>query len=154
MKMTSDNAVRALNALLPICRDSEQGFQLAAMDVTDPELARIFAEYSAQRAKFAHELEERVKLLRAEPVKGGNPVAAAHRVWLDLQAALVADQIHSVLAEIERGEDIAVKTYIAALEDRDLDDDTRRLIQRHYEQVQAAHDRVRQLRDSAAYAYR
>src|SRR5688572_15485592 len=101
---TSDTAVAALNALIPVCRDSEQGFQLAAMDVNDPELARIFAEYSAQRAKFVQELEERVRVLRAEPVKNGSGVAAVHRVWLDLQAALAADQFHAILSECERGE--------------------------------------------------
>jgi uncharacterized protein (TIGR02284 family) len=154
MIKTPDNAVRILNELIPICRDSEQGFQLAAMDVPDPELARIFAEYSAQRAKFVGELEDRVRVLRAEPAKGGNPAAALHRAWLDLKAALAASEVHAILAEVERGEDIAVKTYRNALEARDIDDDTGRLIQSQYELVQAAHDRVRQLRDSAPYAHR
>lgn len=154
MKMTSDNAIRALNGLIPICRDSEQGFQVAAMDVTDSELARIFAEYSAQRAKFVSELEERVRVLRADPSQGGTPLAALHRKWVDLQAALSANDLHAILAECERGEDVAVKAYVAALQDRDIDADTRKLIQRQYESVQAAHDRIRQLRDSSTYAFR
>jgi uncharacterized protein (TIGR02284 family) len=154
MKMTSDHAVRALNSLLPVCRTSEQGFQLAAMDVTDPELARFFAECSAQRSKFVGELEDRVRLLREEPVKTGSPVAALHRRWMELKAALADNQIHTVLAECERGEDGAVKAYVAALAEADVDDISRRLIQTQYEAVQAAHDRLRQLRDSAAYAYR
>lgn len=154
MIKTSDNALRVLNELIPVCRDSEQGFQLAAMDVNDPDLARIFAEYSAQRAKFVGELEQRVRVLRGDPIQGGNPIAALHRGWLDLQAALAANEIHAVLAECERGEDMAVNVYKTALAERDLDDDTRKLIQSHYEAVQAAHDRVRQLRDSATYAHR
>lgn len=154
MNMTTEPAVRALNSLIPICRDSEQGFQLAAMDVTDPDLARFFAECSAQRSKFVGELEDRVRVLREDPVKTGSPVAALHRRWMDLKAALADNQIHTVLAECERGEDVAVKAYIAALAESDVDDITRRLIQTQYEAVQAAHDRVRQLRDSATYAYR
>lgn len=154
MIKSTDAAVGVLNLLIPICRDSEQGFQLAAMDVTDPELARLFAESSAQRAKFVQELEDRVRLLRADPVKTGTLGGALHRTWVDLQAALAANQIHTILAECERGEDIAVKAYVSALAERDVDDETRRLIQTHYEAVQATHDRIRQLRDSATFAYR
>ncbi|MEO5959173.1 MAG: PA2169 family four-helix-bundle protein, partial [Opitutaceae bacterium] len=70
------------------------------------------------------------------------------------QAALAAEQVHAILIECERGEDVAVKTYVAALAEPDMDVETRRLIQTQYESVQAAHDRIRQLRDSANYAHR
>lgn len=154
MIKTPDNAIRILNELLTVCRDSEQGFQLAAMDVTEPDLARLFAEYSAQRAKFVVELQQRVRTLRGEPLNGGNVVAALHRRWMDLKSALAANEVHAVLAECERGEDMALKLYKAALAERDLDEETQRLIQTQYESVQAAHDRIRQLRDSATYAHR
>jgi hypothetical protein len=49
---------------------------------------------------------------------------------------------------------MAVMSYRTALAERDVDQQTRELIQRQYEFVQAAHDRVRQLRDSATYAHR
>ncbi len=124
------------------------------MDITEPELAKLFAEYSALRAKFVGELEDRVKVLREEPVKGGTPGGTVHRAWIDLQAALAANEVHAILNACEQGEDLAVKAYGAALAEPDLDDDTRRLIQSQYESVQAAHSRVRQLRDSSTYAYR
>jgi uncharacterized protein (TIGR02284 family) len=49
---------------------------------------------------------------------------------------------------------MAVMAYRQALEERDVDKQTREVIQRQYEFVQAAHDRIRQLRDSATYAHR
>ena len=58
-----------------------------------------------------------------------------------------------MLAECERGEDMAVNAYRRALEEQDLDEQTRGIVQRQYEFVQAAHDRIRQLRDSAKYAH-
>ena len=61
-------------------------------------------------------------------------------------------EAHAVLSECEKGEDRAVDAYREALRGRDVDPQTREVIQRHYEFVQAAHDRVRQLRDSATYA--
>ena len=49
---------------------------------------------------------------------------------------------------------MAVMSYRDALAERDIDEQTRDIIQRQYEFVQAAHDRIRQLRDSATYADR
>jgi hypothetical protein len=49
---------------------------------------------------------------------------------------------------------MALKLYAAALKTADIDGQSRALIQTQYEQVQAAHDRVRQLRDSPTYAHR
>jgi hypothetical protein len=47
-----------------------------------------------------------------------------------------------------------VMAYREALAERALDAQTRQLVQEQYELVQASHDRVRQLRDSATYAHR
>jgi uncharacterized protein (TIGR02284 family) len=71
-----------------------------------------------------------------------------------LKAILETNEAHAILAECERGEDISVMAYGEALAERDIDKQTRELVQRQYEQVQAAHDRIRQLRDSATYANR
>jgi uncharacterized protein (TIGR02284 family) len=152
MIRTDEPSLRALNALLPICNASQQGYETAARDAIDPELGRLFGELAAQRMKFGDELRERIRTLRAQPGGDESRVAATHRMWIDLQAALAADQAHVLLAECERAEDIAVAAYRDALATTDLDDLTQRLIQQQYEAVQIAHDRVRQLRDSPDYA--
>jgi uncharacterized protein (TIGR02284 family) len=154
MIKTDENSIRVLHQLDQVCRDALRGFQAAAADVPDPTLARLFGDYAAQREKLCHELDKRIRTLRAEPPQEGSVVGAVHRAWMDLESALASAELHAILTEVERGEDMAVTAYRAALEERDLDDETRGLIQRQYELVQAAHDRVQQLRDSATYAYR
>lgn len=154
MTTNDDKTVLILNDLLLAARDSEKGFQAAADHAKVPELVELFAGYSLQRAKFAKELEERIRTLRATPTKPANPAAAMHRAWMGLKAAIDANEAHALLAECERGEDMAVKAYGAALKDQSLDGQSRALIQRQYEQVQAAHDRVKQLRDGPTYAHR
>jgi uncharacterized protein (TIGR02284 family) len=149
MQSSDENTLRLLNLLTQVAKDAEQGYQTAALDVADPALARLFADYAAQRMKFVVELQQRVKLLRGEPAKSGTAAGALHRGWLDLQAALQSGEPHAILAECERAEDIGLAAYREALAANDLDADSRRLVQRHYEAVQAAHDRVRQLRDRA-----
>ncbi len=154
MTTNDDKALLVLNLLIQAGKDAEQGFQTAAQCVNDAALARLFHDYATQRGKFIAELQDRVRTLRSDIPATGSAGAALHRQWMDLKAANERDQIHALLTECERGEDIAVMAYRDALKERDVDAQTRALIQRQYEQVQAAHDRVKQLRDSATYAYR
>jgi uncharacterized protein (TIGR02284 family) len=73
---------------------------------------------------------------------------------MGLKTAIESNEAHALLAECERGEDMAVKAWGAAVQDPDLDRQSREMVQRQYELVQATHDRVKQLRDSATYAHR
>jgi uncharacterized protein (TIGR02284 family) len=74
-----------------------------------------------------------------------------HRGWINLKAALSTNEPQAVLEEAERGEDAAVAAYREALEQTDIDPATRELINSQYAEVKAAHDHVRNLRDSGTY---
>jgi uncharacterized protein (TIGR02284 family) len=147
MQSSDEPTLLLLNQLIQAGKDAEQGYQTAALDIADESLARLFADYAAERMKFVVELQQRVKTLRGDPAREGTLAAKAHRGWLDLQAALKAGDPHAILAECERGEDMALVVYREALQVQDIDVESRRIIQQQYEAVQAAHDRVRQLRD-------
>jgi uncharacterized protein (TIGR02284 family) len=154
MTTNDDKAILVLNDLLLAARDAEKGFQLATNHVRDRDLVEFFAALVLQRAKFQKDLDHRIRTLRAVPAQPANPAAALHRAWMGLVTALESNETHAVLTECERGEDVSVTAYREALAERDLDLQTRGLIQSQYELVQAAHDRLRQLRDSATYAHR
>lgn len=154
MITTDEASLTALNALTAVCHDGQFGYEQAAVEIGDASLARLLGELGAQRMKFADALAARVRVLRGQPVERGTPAATAHRAWMKLKADHATARRHAILAECERAEDISVQAYRAALEMSDVDEQTRRLIQQQYEQVQLAHDRVRQLRDSPALAYR
>jgi uncharacterized protein (TIGR02284 family) len=154
MITNDDKAVTLLNTLIRAGRDAERGFLAAADCVAESELVQLFAEYAVQRAKFVVELKERVKTLRSDPDDGGTLAGEAHRTWTGLKAILETNEAHAILSECERGEDVSVMAYREALAERDIDQPSRELIQRQYEQVQAAHDRIRQLRDRATHAER
>jgi uncharacterized protein (TIGR02284 family) len=154
MIMSDENALFVLNRLIRASRDAELGFMAAADGVADPELVQLFAEYGLQRAKHVVELQERVRSLRDTPEDSGTVGGEVHRAWMGLRAAVDSAETHSILAECVKGEKTALRAYREALAERDVDAQTRELVQRQYELVQAAHDRVRQLRDSATYAHR
>ncbi len=54
-----------------------------------------------------------------------------------------------VLAEWERGEDVAVAAYRNALDEPELSGNVAEVLQKQYVEVKAAHDRVRALRDAS-----
>ena len=151
---SDDTSILALNRLIVTGRDAESGFRAAATDTRDPVHARLYGEYAAQRARFVADLESRVKDLRAEPAKTGSIAAALHRQWMDLEAGTSDHVSQTILHEVERGEALAVTAYREALQLSGLDEISRAMVQVQYEQVQAAHDRVKQLRDRGTLAGR
>jgi uncharacterized protein (TIGR02284 family) len=151
--MNSDikSTVETLNDLIETLRDGQHGYKTSAEDVKDPELARMFGRYSEQRAEFVTQLQTRVRSLGQDVEESGSVAGSMHRGWINLKAALSTNEPHAVLAEAERGEDAAVDAYEKALGNEDLDLATRDVISRQYEEVKAAHDKVKQLRDGISY---
>ncbi len=151
MNSTITETIDVLNDLTEVLKDGQQGFETAAKDAKAPELQAAFHKYAAQRAEFASRLQARVAALGADVEKRGSVAGAMHRGWINLKAALSSNEPQAVLEEAERGEDAAVEAYRKALEHVELDAETRALISSQYTAVQAAHDHVRDLRDSGLY---
>ena len=145
MTTSDDQAVPLLHALLQVCRDSVAGYATAERDVPDARLWREFDPYRKQRERMLRELEHRVRDLRGDANVMPSAASALHREWMELRAATESNPNHAILAEVDRAERFAVTAYRQALKEHDLDPTTRRMIERHYEWAQAAHDRVRQL---------
>ncbi|HWA86481.1 MAG TPA: PA2169 family four-helix-bundle protein [Opitutus sp.] len=155
MNLSNKKTNEVLNDLIKTCRDGQEGYATAAKDVKDGELVRVFTHYSTQRAGYATELEQRRHELGGEEGgDGGSMSGALRRGWVNLKSALTTNAAHAVLAECERGEDAAVQNYRDALHAAELDMATRSIVQRQAAGVQEAHARIKELRDSVAYAHR
>jgi uncharacterized protein (TIGR02284 family) len=139
-----DQTASTLNELIQTSRDGENGFRAAAESVEDSNLRRLLESYAQQRAEFVAELQLEVRRLAQDPVDTGHAAAALHRGWLDIKASLTGRDEAAVIAECERGEDIAVGVYQKAL-DSDLPADLRMVVQRQFLEVQQAHDHIRSL---------
>lgn len=151
MNSTINETIDTLNHLTEILKDGEHGFRTAAKDVKTPELATLFESYATQRAHFASTLQAHVSNLGAKVEQSGTIAGGLRRGWMNLKAALSTNEAHAVLVEAEREEDAAMTAYEKALQ-RDLDQPTRVLVNRQYNDVKAAHANVRTLRDSSKYA--
>lgn len=145
---TADN----LNRLVAICKDGEAGFRCASKEVKDIELKEVFTRLARQRAEFASEIQLCVRNLGCEAGDSTTLTGALHRGWMSLKSDVVKNDAHAVLAECERGEDEAVAAYRGVLADAPLESALRILVSSQSAAVQAAHDEVRDLRDSPVYA--
>ena len=145
--MTNTTAI--LNHLIETLKDGQQGFREAAADVEATDLKTLFSEYSLQRSKFSGELQELARSLGADDLATrGSLGGAIHRTWINIKAALSSKDAHAILAECERGEDLAVADYKQALGVEGLPKDVSETLSAQYVEVKAAHDRIRNLRDS------
>lgn len=147
--MTSNTSI--LNNIIETLKDGQEGFRAASEDVQSTELKSLFTEYSLQRSNFAGELQTLVRDFgENEPEDSGSVAGAVHRGWIDLKSAVTSHDDHAILAECERGEDVAVSAYRKALENPDIAAPVADTLRRQFSDVKAAHDRVKSLRDATA----
>lgn len=143
--MNNDN-ISTLNNLIETCKDGEQVFRTAAESLRDPQIKAKFQEYARQRGEMARELQAEVRKLGGDPEKSGSMSASLHRGWIDIKSAITGKDDHAILAEAERGEDVAKDQYEKALK-AGLTGSALTLIQTQASKVRQAHDDVRNLRD-------
>jgi len=136
-----------LDYLIQTLRDGEEGFKQAAEAVRDAQLKSLFTEYSQQRSRFAADLQSQVRNMGDKPETNSSATGALHRGWINLKSIVTGGDDHAILAECERGEDSAVEEYKKALDD-DLSQPLYELVSRQYTDIKAAHDRIRNLRDT------
>lgn len=145
---SNDDVISTLNGLIETCKDGQNGFKEAAEGVERSDLKSLFYEFSQQRSQFAGELQSLVQTLGGDPENTGSVAAALHRGWINIKSAVTGKDEGAILNECERGEDSAKKAYKDALE-RALPANITETVQTQYVAVQAAHDRIKALRDSA-----
>jgi uncharacterized protein (TIGR02284 family) len=139
-----DDVVSTLNGLIETCKDGENGFKVAAEAVDDVNLQHLLQSYSQQRSEFAAELQTEVQRLDQDPARAGHVVAALHRGWMGIKSLATGRDEAAIIAECERGEDVAVEAYDQALRS-ELPADLRALVERQFLRVKDAHDQIRSL---------
>jgi uncharacterized protein (TIGR02284 family) len=144
MNPQTRDLVSILNTLIETDKDGEGGYLTAAKCVTNSDLKALFTSYSQQRAQFAAELQAEVQRLGGRAEQTGSLAGALHRGWTNIKAAVVGGDEAAIIAECERGEDVARKNYEEALQ-QNLPADVHAIVNRQYASVKEAHDRIRAL---------
>jgi len=137
----------ALTDMIEICIDGQKGFEAAAKAVDDPTIKDELVGYSWQRQQFANDLKSRMKALGEDPPEHGSASGAMHRGWMGFKSALGANDSHAILAECERGEDVAEEVYRRAMSSG-LPAEYGKVVSMQYQTIQRTHDRIKALRDA------
>jgi uncharacterized protein (TIGR02284 family) len=149
--MDENNAVSVLEDLIETCKDGQKGYQDAASHVKRTDLKTFFNEQSLERARFAGELQgERIRLGKTDKKDSGSVTATLHRAWIDTKVSMGAGDT-AILESVEAGEDSAKEAYQKAVTS-DLPENIAQIVRRQAASVQAAHDKVKSLRDAAKAA--
>lgn len=141
-----DHIIEALEELIHICRDGQDGYREGAEHAKSPELRTLLSEVSLERAKFAGDLEsEAVRLGKADVDRSGNTLGAIHRGWTDLKVSLGGGD-DAILSSMQTGDDYAKQHYDKYVNDPKLPEDVRGIIRNQAQAIIGTLDRVRAMR--------
>ena len=148
-------SISILNDLIETSKDGEKGFQTSAEDIKRPDVKAFFLSRSAEIATAVRELQAEVRALGGDPETSSSVSGTLHRAWVDLKSTLTGKDDVAILNEVERGEDVALKAYKEARQkaiEKNLPANVTALIDKQLQGVQANHDKVKALRDTARAA--
>jgi uncharacterized protein (TIGR02284 family) len=148
MTASDKQTIRTLNRLYRICDAGEKGFSVVAENVNNRGLKLFLKTYAQERFQFKRELRAEIERLGGQLKARRSIRGIIHRGRIDILATLTIgpENIEKyVLGEALRGENAAVKIYEKALR-QNLPDETRAVVQRQAERIQAVCQEVRYLR--------
>jgi uncharacterized protein (TIGR02284 family) len=149
--MDEKNAISVVENLIETCKDGQKGYQDAAQHAKRADLKSFLSEQSAERGRFAQELQiELSKLGKPDKKVSGSVGGAMRRAWLDTKANLGGGD-KTILESVEAGEDTSKDTYRKALSGA-LPTSLMEIVRKQATSVQRAHDKVKMLRDEAKAA--
>jgi uncharacterized protein (TIGR02284 family) len=147
--MDKDDLIETLNDLIQTSRDGEEGFRTCADAEKSAQLKQTLEQAAGRCAQAVGELQAKVRSLGGDPERRSSVSGSLHRAWVDIKSTVTEMDEAAVLAECERGEDVAKKAYENALS-KDLPSDVRAMVERQYQGVIQHRDRVHQLRGAVS----
>lgn len=145
--------ISALNDLVKINNDRIAGYQKALEDTDETNLVLLFNEYIDQSKNYVTELKEYIHVLGGQPADGTTLSGKFYYTWINLKAAFINKDKHGILTDCEYGEDVIIKAYRKAQDDKELiweDDTVVNILAQQLNGFKTAHDTIKSIRDSIA----
>src|SRR5438270_11666822 len=118
-----DHIMSAIEDLIEICRNGQEGYRDGAEHAKDPQIREFLDTVSLERAKFAGDLEgEAVRMGKSDVKRSGTTLGALHRGWTDLKANLGGGD-DAILSSMETGDKFAQEHYAKYIGDKQIPGD-------------------------------
>lgn len=144
----------ALENLIEVNRDGQEGYRQAAEYAFAAELKELFREYATERSGMVGDLQNLQRQHgKIDVDDSGTIVGSLHRAWINLRSAVASNNDQALLEEAERGEDVTLKSYREALQPSGapLPRSVTSVLEKHLGKVLASHKDIRDRRDSGRY---
>ena len=144
--MSTNTDISKLDDLIHTVIDSIKGFENSAEDAPDGRFASFFRDMARERREVASQLQAHSRALGGTPAEQGSVAGTLHRRWEDLRSALGGGSDKAVIEEVERGEDYLKEEFERAMNDTNVSEETRGVIEGCYASVRKGHDRARDMK--------
>lgn len=145
---TKKLARETIDRLVTLNRDAVEGFNKAAELLNSEQYQRICKEFAEQRERFINELVEMTGLYGGTPTDNQSIASVIHGAWMSIRD-MVSGEDAPILAECDRGEEVAVETYEAELKEA-LPSDVKALLNAQLVRLKETHARIHNLATTTA----
>jgi uncharacterized protein (TIGR02284 family) len=148
--MTDRLVLKSLRYLYRIADAGEKGYATAASNMANPALKILFKLYARQRLSFKEEILAELRRLGEDTHPRASLPGAVHRGRVAIFAAMSEKEYEDrvILKEVALGDRVAEQAYRTALS-RPLPEPARQVIERQYNEIRKAAEKMRCLRDDA-----
>lgn len=147
--MTDNITTDILNDVLETLIDSTEGYEKAAEIARRPTFKNFFSRRAASRRAMAAAVRNEITKLGGTSETDGTILASAHRVFMDLSAA-VQDNDEAAINAVETGEEHLRKKFERALENDELTGSAKMLLRNYQGELRADGRLIDQLEDATA----
>jgi uncharacterized protein (TIGR02284 family) len=142
--LNDENTIHKLNHLIDIAEDGKEGYESAAERIEDPQIKSSFLLFSQDRSLYASKLRQIVQELNGDSEdKGGNALGSLHRVWIDLKSILTSGDTTAIVNACITGEESAIKEYKMVLNDDEVPNSCKPVIEEQLGGIEQALARIR-----------
>ncbi len=142
----NDRIASILSELTEFINDGIAGYDRAARESANPEFQNYYRDLADQRRKFADELNMQITRFGGIPERDTTIKGKFYRQWMDLKAAFAGSDERAILDSNIYGEEWAQKAFNDALDNYELPDDLRTLIERQRQLSLETYSRQQQMK--------
>lgn len=147
--MTNNASTDILNDVLETLIDSTDGYEKAAEIADRTTLKNFFSRRAASRRAMAAAVRNEIATLGGTSDNDGTILASAHRVFMDLSAAL-QDNDEAAINAVDTGEEHLRKKFEKALDKDELTGSAKTLLRNYQGELRADGRLIDHLEDATA----